>query len=353
MHQLRIAINSYISNRGISGSAVAVGKIHESLIRLGHEVITITPSRHFRSRMLNLVYLVLWDTYICSRKAIHAEAEILIHTCNTGLQTPKIRSVLVMHDTMVLDYKGDFDAGYRIYAKIMFWLSAKSAHSIMTPSEYSKKSIQKHWPNKNVIVNYWPVKKNSGGHNKGINGHIRILWNAAMEKHKQPLLMLQVARELNRRLGSLLTLTLVTRSGNASQEFNSELERIPDWENWITIESGLTESQLSHIYEFSDILLVTSKAEGFCLPALEAMSYSVPVVHNNIATLIEVCGNSFEGENTIDSMVNACMSYYSQSAEYFHAQEHALSRALFFSEDLFDEKLSRILKNVMFDELIQ
>ena len=343
---MRIAINSYISNRGISGSAIAVEKIHESLVRLGHEVIIIKPSSNFKSKIMNLVYLVLWDTWICSRRAIQSEAEILINTCNTGLHAPQIRSVLVIHDTMVLDNKDDFDAGYRIYAKIMFWLSAKKARVIMTPSEFSKKSIENHWPKRNVIVNYWPIKQSSVNQNRLVNGNFIILWNAAMEKHKQPQLMLDIAIEVRKKLGIKLQLYVVTRRGNAWSNFMEELEKIPKWSEWITIYSNLSTEELSSLYELSDVLLVTSKAEGFCLPALEAMAKSLPVVHNNIETLVEVCGYRLDDHDfgILDSMVQQCVALSRNSEKLEDVRMQARHRSLNFSEERFDRQMQWILE---------
>lgn len=342
---MRVAINSYISKRGISGSAIGVGKIHDSLVRLGHEVIVIEPSRKFELKFMNLLYLVMWDSLICSRIAVKAEAKILFNTCNTGLKNRKIKSVLVMHDTMVLDYKNDFNTGYRYYAKIMFWLSAKTAKIIMTPSEFSKKSILKHWPSKNVKVNYWPIKENKVYQPRIRSGKFTILWNAAMERHKQPNLMLDIAVETKSQLGNELQLVIVTRRGNAWSSFIEQLDRIPNWNEWIKIYSDLSSDELSSLYENSDILLVTSKAEGFCLPALEAMSKSVPVVHNNIPTLVEVCGYRIDDQNlaVFESMVKYCLMLFKDFRKYEELRIQVRKRSLDFSEERFDVMMQSIL----------
>jgi glycosyltransferase involved in cell wall biosynthesis len=247
---------------------------------------------------------------------------------------------------MVLDNKDDFDAGYRIYAKIMFWLSAKKARVIMTPSEFSKKSIENHWPKRNVIVNYWPIKQSSVNQNRLVNGNFIILWNAAMEKHKQPQLMLDIAIEVRKKLGIKLQLYVVTRRGNAWSNFMEELEKIPKWSEWITIYSNLSTEELSSLYELSDVLLVTSKAEGFCLPALEAMAKSLPVVHNNIETLVEVCGYRLDDHDfgILDSMVQQCVALSRNSEKLEDVRMQARHRSLNFSEERFDRQMQWILE---------
>lgn len=349
---MKIAINSYISSRGISGSAIAVSKIEKSLIRLGHEIVSIKPTIHFNSRMANFIYLVLWDIWICSRKAIKAEAEMLINTCNTGLRTSKIPSILVMHDTMVLDNKKDFDKGYWLYAKLMFWLSARNSQVIMTPSEFSKKSIARHWPKRNIKVNYWPIEPDNFNSTQSSNGNFQILWNAAMEKHKQPELLLDIAVELKMKIGSNLKIHIVTRDGNAWNKFFEKLQMISNWTEWIYIYTNLTSEELTYLYDQSDVLIVTSKSEGFCLPALEAMAKSVPVVHNNIETLIEVCGYELENHDSgiLFSMTDLCKTLFDDSEKFKKSKRQAQLRSLNFSEERFDEQLKIILEEALINQ---
>jgi len=248
---------------------------------------------------------------------------------------------------MVIDFKRDFDRGYHIYATIMFWLSARGARVIMTASEFSKKSIENHWQKKNIIVNYWPIKPVTKSLNENTSGEWTVLWNAAMENHKQPLLLLEIIKELRSHLDGKLYCQIITRDGNASENFKLELQKIWDWREWISIQSGLSESELARIYSMTDVLLVTSRAEGFCLPALEAMSYGVPVIHSNIPALIEVCGRSYEDGHPRNSMVQGCLRYFREPEVFEIAKSKARTRSLAFSEDVFDEKLSLAIAKVL------
>jgi glycosyltransferase involved in cell wall biosynthesis len=54
----------------------------------------------------------------------------------------------------------------------------------------------------------------------------------------------------------------------------------------------LTDPDLAVAYARSSVVLVPSRAEGFGLPALEAMAHSVPVVTSDIPALVEVVGGA-------------------------------------------------------------
>lgn len=55
-------------------------------------------------------------------------------------------------------------------------------------------------------------------------------------------------------------------------------------------ERGLSFKELYSLYAISDALLLTSKAEGLCMPVLEAMSIGVPVVATACGSMPELLG---------------------------------------------------------------
>jgi glycosyltransferase involved in cell wall biosynthesis len=58
--------------------------------------------------------------------------------------------------------------------------------------------------------------------------------------------------------------------------------------NLMILERGMSFQQLWGIYIMSDVFLLTSKAEGLCMPVLEAMSCGIPVIATNTGALTEL-----------------------------------------------------------------
>lgn len=58
--------------------------------------------------------------------------------------------------------------------------------------------------------------------------------------------------------------------------------------NVLILERGITKDEMEKIYMASDLYLATSKAEGLCLPVLDAMALGLPVVATKTGALIEL-----------------------------------------------------------------
>ena len=58
--------------------------------------------------------------------------------------------------------------------------------------------------------------------------------------------------------------------------------------NLMILERGMSFKQLWGIYVMSDVFLLSSKAEGLCMPVLEAMSCGIPVIATNTGALTEL-----------------------------------------------------------------
>ena len=57
-------------------------------------------------------------------------------------------------------------------------------------------------------------------------------------------------------------------------------------------ERGLPFKELYSLYAMSDAFLLTSKAEGLCMPVMEAMSVGIPVVATNCGAITELLDNA-------------------------------------------------------------
>ncbi len=60
----------------------------------------------------------------------------------------------------------------------------------------------------------------------------------------------------------------------------------------VSIESGLSASELGDRYRAADVFLCLSEHEGFCVPLLEAMHFDLPVIAHSAGAVPEVTGDA-------------------------------------------------------------
>lgn len=70
------------------------------------------------------------------------------------------------------------------------------------------------------------------------------------------------------------------------------LERLAKNPRQVIFWNGVSDEQYNKLLRTALALVTASKAEGFCLPLVEAMAQGVPVIASNIPVLHEVCGQA-------------------------------------------------------------
>lgn len=297
---MKIAINGFISLKGISGSSRGASLVKVAIDDVA-EVVEITPPSHSGSRFQRLVRMMAWDAVGSVRMAKAAGSDIVVHTANTGGAGRQLYSIVIIHDTMVLDHWRLFDPGFVLYARLMFGHAARRASRIVTPSEHSKRQILERWPKLEVRVIPWPpyeagetVQKSYDQRNDS------VLVVSSVDKHKRlPMAISAVAKA--RQAGMQLKLTLVVRPGNDETQLEQSIRTHDRDGIWITVTSGVSDHELQNLYDSSFCLLVPSLDEGFCLPALEAGRSGTPVVHADRGALPEVVSSEVFDEEELTS----------------------------------------------------
>ena len=138
---------------------------------------------------------------------------------------------------------------------------------------------------------------------------LRLLSVGNLKKHKN----FGAAMDVVFRLQGA-TLTVVSSDAEA---YKQAIEAAPaSVRTRVRCESAVTDQRLEHLYEHSDVLLMPSTEEGFGLPALEALSWHLPVVYwegcEGLAESISVYGYpvpaSRDGELWAETVVRASLT---------------------------------------------
>lgn len=290
---MRVVLNDFIGVRGRSGSSRGAALVAAAVASKGASVDTLRPQREPKKRALRLLNMLYWDFVAVPFRSIRLNADVVIHATNTGITVGKAKSIVVLHDTMVLDHPGMFNRYFVLYAKFCMWVSVRKSWLVITPSEHSKRRIQHRWPNAQVRVIPWPSYSEGelAGPVKPPSlrpSSLTVLVVSSIDKHKRLPLAVEAVKAARAQSGKDLRLVLVTRPGNDETIFEASLAAADPEGRWITVCSGIDDDALSRLYREAFCVLVSSVDEGFCLPALEASVNGVPVVHANRGALPEV-----------------------------------------------------------------
>ena len=112
-------------------------------------------------------------------------------------------------------------------------------------------------------------------------------------------------------------------------------EEIKKWkvENIITLISGLSKKELMHYYSNTDIYVQTSIEEGFCMTALDAVVYGIPLVGINTGAIAEFIAKG-KGElvqNNIDAFAEAISTIFHNPQHYTYTKDEILPIIAFYN----------------------
>lgn len=107
--------------------------------------------------------------------------------------------------------------------------------------------------------------------------------------------------------------------------------------------------RLALLYSGASAVLVPSRAEGFGLPALEAMGLGVPVVCASIPSLREVCSDAafYAEKNSGDSFADAVCTVLSNPARAQEKARMGLERAQLYTSEACALKTWRVYEQVL------
>jgi len=245
---------------------------------------------------------------------------------------PWIRGVTTIHDLAFLDAPGDLTpSALRYYRRTLERLRA--ADRIIVPSEATARRLRSVVPERgeHIRVIYHGVHHQWGSTvSDAWERSSRILMpRLGPQIEERPLLLAVGTIEPRKRYDLLLKafsllrqadvqpaplLVIVGQEGwqctSTVQQFRvGERERVLCWL------SDIDDEDLHALYSVASALVVASRDEGFCLPAVEAMAHGVPVVAFAVGALPEIVGDAglLVREETAASLAGALVRVLSDA----------------------------------------
>jgi len=117
----------------------------------------------------------------------------------------------------------------------------------------------------------------------------------------------------------------------------------------VTFAGSVSDDELKAFYEKADIYLCMSEHEGFCVPAIEALHFKVPLIFFNSSALPETMGQGAIGIDQKDPLRTACIMQeliHNNAAkeELISKSQSELSR---FNIDIFKSNLSKLVSEAL------
>ena len=153
----------------------------------------------------------------------------------------------------------------------------KNAHKIINVTKYLNKYSKKYRGNlDNTKVIYNKVYSNqfSSKRKKFNIKNIRCIFVGKINDQKDPFLLIDVVRELKN-----LTLIIIG-NGERFEELNKKILS-NNLHKRVELIKSVPNKDIHHYYKKSDILLMSTNTEGFCIPILEGLASGLKKVMND------------------------------------------------------------------------
>jgi glycosyltransferase involved in cell wall biosynthesis len=204
--------------------------------------------------------------------------------------------VLTMHDVIQLTIPGYFsDYGKELRFRRKRQQDINKAAVLITPSEYSKQQIMKHFktPREPIVIPCAPVLEEKPHDRAVTSAHDGeyFLFNATYDPRKGLPALIDVYYDLWKRKKVSIPLYVAGERSYYSTEFRS-LVRDAVAAGAVKECGYVSDEEMVRLLKNARGLIYPSKFEGFGLPPADAMNLGCPVITTPYTSIPEVCGDA-------------------------------------------------------------
>lgn len=315
---MRVLVNAISARRG--GITTYTRNLIDALDARGVETIVAVPPRLHHERPQNTISVrasefgplkrVLWEQTVWRRYVHRYAPDVLFSSANFGLLRSPVPQILLLREGGLFDpfylanvapTQGVHAAVARVLRRRLMLASARHADQIIVPSEAMRASLLSWAPDLAVKcqVNlygtlndiYRPAGSIRGWRGDGV---LRLLFVSVYYPHKNPGLVCEAVRLLNRRgIPAHATITMeveeVKRVSGGALDFQQMRAALQRGE--ISFGSKAY-SSLPELYRNHDVFVFPSVSETFGHPMAEALSSGLQIVAADTAVAREICGDA-------------------------------------------------------------
>ena len=280
--------DSFATTNSYSGIGVYANELRNSLSQLDISPKMIDTSWGASNKVFQFAKLNCFRNFK-DPSIVHGLANF-----NACILPSNCRSVVTIHDIIPLIAPKDVSTASFLQLKFLLKLILPRVDKIIAVSEWSKDSLLEYFPNYQLSekIHVIPNGFNRINISRKPDFEIPSILLVSRFENYKGFDRLQSIIESSRSLN--LKFNIVTDPVGASFLNKSEFENI-------TIHTEISNQKLESLYEQSSLLLSLSKYEGFCLPAMEALTRGKPVLFLKGSAIDETIGKDGVGLESSNS----------------------------------------------------
>lgn len=371
---MRIGINAlYLLPGKVGGSEIyvrnlvkwleRVAKDDELVIFANRESAGVFEALATKAKVVNCAFSaasrpvrILWEQFVLPFQVRKYGIDVLLSAGMTAPLFCPARSYVMIYDLQHINQPENFNKFQLFFLKTIIYLSARTAHGVLTLSEKSKDDIVRHYniPPDRVSVTYLAsdgtaFRKRSDAEVSDIRKKYKlpkrfILYIASALPHKNYERLLTAFKAVKVKDRSIKLVLIGARfyGGDAisTKIVDLGLEKKVVFLGWLPFED------IPVIYAAAELFVFPSLHEGFGIPVLEAMATGVPVVCSGIPPITEVAGDAavFVDPYDSDAIAEGILSVLGNGQLRDGLVSKGLKRAALFSWDTTAKATVRAIK---------
>ena len=232
--------------------------------------------------------------------------DVLIHTAHSGLENPQflkklkrfgVRAVYFLHDLIPISHPEYNRPGEDVRHHQRLKTMSHSASGVLVNSHQTKQAfesyVQQHqWPMPPIEVAPLAAATLPTTFDSRLLEAPYFVMLGTIEARKNHLLILQIWRDLVRRLGaSAPHVVLIGRRGWECEQVLDLLDRCESLRHHVHEITHCPDDQMANWVKHTQSLLFPSFVEGFGIPLVEALALGTPVIASDLPVFKEIAGD--------------------------------------------------------------
>ena len=320
MKKITVLVDIYYLKAAVAGIGSYIREFEASSSDHGSDDINYVFSHDINKLVGNSVFLnsnnriirwifqiryLIYKQFQLPLKILFSKADYVICPDYVApLITFNAKRITVLHDSLFWDQKNNYSVLWRKYFITLINLGMNSKTQIVTTSNYSKNNLIKIFRNnRNINFVYQSVnfhKTTSSNYKTPENYLLHI---GSFEKRKDLITLVKAFKLVKD--DSLKLVLAGAQIINGSSEVLDEIKTFifqNKLENKVILAGYVSKAEASLLYKNASLYVFPSLDEGFGIPILEALSFSLPVICSDIDIFKEVGGDCVEYFKVGDSI---------------------------------------------------